>query len=269
MMLQEPATSDYDLQFNVFGFATRITWGFWIAAAVLGWNWAMVIDQGFASVDRDSPGAPMLLVIWAGALLLSILVHELGHAFAMRYYGIDSRIVLYHFGGLAIPASFGAWNAARRRHQLAPLQSLIVSAAGPAAQLLLAAVVYAAGRALSMRLSLDDMLMDYFGITPPDTPVPSSAAAYAIFNALIEPSVFWAIFNLLPIIPMDGGNIMRELLVLNRNRDPYRNAHWVSIIVAVLVGIYFMQTGNPMMGLMCLMFAASNWQQMQFMSGSF
>jgi hypothetical protein len=52
-----------------------------------------------------------------------------------RRFGQEARIVLYHFGGLAIPDGWG-----RRRH-LRPAERFLVSAAGPAAQLLLAAVV--------------------------------------------------------------------------------------------------------------------------------
>lgn len=267
-MNQEPPESQYDIHFQIFGFPTRVTWSFWVAAVVLGWSTSVAWDRGFASRNIDSPGALVLLIIWSAAMFISILVHELGHAIAMRYYGMQSRMILYHFGGLAIGSNFGSWNGARRS-SLNARDSLLIAAAGPIAQLLLAAVVYAVGRSLGVQMYLDQLLQYYFSIEPPDVPLPSSAAVYAIFNSLITPSVLWALLNLLPIMPMDGGNIMLNTLVLSKNSDPQRNAHLISIFVAVLVGIYCFQYGDPMLTMMCLVFAAINWQQLQIRSGRF
>ena len=114
-MNQEPAESQYDIHFQVLGFPIRVTWGFWAAAVVLGWSECNGWDSVFVSRNIDSPGAPLLLIIWSFAILISILVHELGHALAMRYFGMRSRVVLYHFGGLAIGSSFGSWNGAQTR----------------------------------------------------------------------------------------------------------------------------------------------------------
>ncbi len=242
--------------------------GFWVAAIVLGWSYCNAWDESFAQANIDTPGAPILLVIWSFAVFVSILVHELGHALVMQYYGLSTRMVLYHFGGLAISNRFGAWNGARRSSNDAR-DSLLIAAAGPAAQLLLALVVYLIGRSLQMQMELDWLLNSYFGIEPPDVPAPSSASSFVLINSLVTPSVMWALLNLLPIIPMDGGNIMLNTLILWRNPDPQRNAHLVSIVVAVFVAIYCFQSGDPMLGMFCLVFAASNWQQLQFMSGRF
>ena len=54
------------------------------------------------------------MAIWTGAVLVSIVIHELGHAIAFRYYGIASDIVLYQFGGLAIPPVRPDWAAGIR-----------------------------------------------------------------------------------------------------------------------------------------------------------
>jgi len=267
-MNQEPPESQYDIHFQVLGFPTRVTWSFWVAAVVLGWSACNGWDQEFISVGIDSPGAPILLIIWSAAIFVSILVHELGHAIAMRYYGIRSRMILYHFGGLAVGSSFGAWNGARRS-SLNARDSLLIAAAGPAAQLALAGFVYAIGRYLGISMELDWLLQDYFSIQPPKVQPPSSASTYAMFNSLATPSVLWALLNLLPILPMDGGNIMLNTLVLSKSSDPQRNAHLTSIFVAALVAIYCFQNGDSMLTMMCVLFAAINWQQLQFTSGRF
>ncbi len=164
-----------------------MSWTFWVAAVVLGWSACNSWDESFSLEGSYSPGAPILLIIWSAAILVSILVHELGHAMAMRYYGIRSRMILYHFGGLAIGSSFGSWNGARRGSQNA-LDSLLIAAAGPAAQLALAACVYAIGRFLRYAwnsIGYCRLLRDH----TPITPVPTSAATYAMFNSLINQRV--------------------------------------------------------------------------------
>ncbi|MEZ6077082.1 MAG: hypothetical protein R3C56_15865 [Pirellulaceae bacterium] len=56
-----------------------------------------MLDDAAVRLNSDSPGVPVLLLVWIAALWLSILIHELGHAFVMRFYGIRSRIVLLSF----------------------------------------------------------------------------------------------------------------------------------------------------------------------------
>ncbi|MCA9132717.1 MAG: hypothetical protein KDA45_06170 [Planctomycetales bacterium] len=266
-MLQEPNTSRYDLQFSIFGFPVRVAWGFWLVAAILGWGWSDGVDGVAVALNLDSPGAPMLLVVWIAAMFVSILVHELGHTLAMRYYGLGSRIVLYHFGGLAIPDSFGAWNAARRRH-LGPRQQIVISAAGPGLQLLLAVLVWLLGLALGVPMDLNR----WVGWLLPEELLrgqPSnSIVAYALFGAILYPSTWWALLNLIPILPLDGGQILRSCLQLSRAAAPTRTAHMVSVAVGGLVGFYLLQSGEPF-GIMFLLFAASNWQAMQSTPGGF
>lgn len=254
-MLQEPPASQYDLQFQFLGYRVRVAWGFWVVAAILGWGWSGGLNQLAGFVGMDSPGAPVLLLIWISVVFVSILVHELGHSVAMSYYGTDSRIVLYHFGGLAIPDSFGSWNAARRRH-IGNVEQIVISAAGPVFQLLLALLAWAIGWALGVRMELLGNLIG------PEA-FPGSVALYGIFSALIFVNVFWAVLNLAPILPLDGGQIMRHALMMTNIQDPTRTAHYISIGTGILVGILFMQMGQPFAGIMFFMFAASNWQATQ------
>ncbi len=65
-------------------------------------------------VHGDSPGVFGFLLAWVAMTFVSILVHELGHTFAFKRFGVDSSIELYHMGGLAIPAGFGSWRGLER-----------------------------------------------------------------------------------------------------------------------------------------------------------
>ena len=87
MILAEPPPSQGDLHFSLLGFPVRIHPYFWLVGLMLG----------FALRD------PVLVVMWVVAMLLCILLHELGHAVVMQAYGFRPSIVLYSFGGLAIP----------------------------------------------------------------------------------------------------------------------------------------------------------------------
>ncbi|MCA9129251.1 MAG: hypothetical protein KDB22_19330 [Planctomycetales bacterium] len=263
-MLNEPGISAYDLQFRFLDIPVRIAWGFWLVAAILGWEWSRSID---ASPAMTSPGAPILLLVWMGALFLSILVHEIGHCLAFRYYGLESRIVLYHFGGLAIPDSFGSWRGARQRY-IGPNEQIVISAAGPALQLVLGLLTWFLGLALGIRMELTSQIGWLLGIELPEMPLPSSALVFGAFSATIFVSTIWSLLNLAPILPLDGGRIMESILRINRVDQPTRMAHMVSVGTGALLGIWFLQTGQPG-GIMFLVFAASNWQAMQYGQGGF
>ena len=80
MLLAEPGKSHYDFSFNIFGFPVRVHPGFFILPVVFGASGAG---------QAENPGA--MILIYIIVLFVSILVHELGHAIAFRYY----RCLLY------------------------------------------------------------------------------------------------------------------------------------------------------------------------------
>ncbi|MCC6508802.1 MAG: peptidase [Pirellulaceae bacterium] len=262
-MLQEPQLSGADLQFKLFGFPVRVAWGFWILAAVLGWQESQIIDEVYRAADRATPGAAPLLVILAAALLLSILVHELGHCLLFRHFGTDSRIVLYHFGGLAIPGRFTDWNAARRRFTDRPRDLIAISAAGPIAQFLFGLLVWGLATAAHVRVGLTDFLEQFVVLPLPETTYSESAIIHIFADTLVNTSVYWAVLTLLPIMPLDGGQIMREIMRIFRVANPVYTAAIVSMFVAGALGLYMFQSQRSGAGLMCLALMASNYQIMQ------
>lgn len=252
-MLQEPPVSPYDLQFNFLGYPVRVFWGFWAAAILLGWSWTNSLN-GLSG----SPGTLALMLIWVASLFLSILVHELGHTFAFKYYGIDSHIVLYHMGGLAIPGGMTAWDGARRRTHIGAKEQLVISAAGPALQLLLGMAVVGCGYALNVQMEVLG-----FNIGPENGNIPESIALFATIDALIFPSIAWALLNLVPVLPLDGGQIMRSLLQMSNVDRPNNTALIISIGCAAFIGIWGMMSGFQFLGLMMMFLAFSNFQTLQ------
>ena len=264
-MLSVPNHTPYDLNFHLLGFPIRVTWTFWLMGAVLGWGWSQGLDNFAMRVNIDSPGAAALLVIWIACVFLTILIHEMGHAFAWRRYGQDAEIVLYHFGGLAVNRSMTAWDGGRR-HRTTPMEQLIVSAAGPAAQLLLAAIVWIVGLSIKMPMEAT-VWANQLGWNLPTGQMPGTIASYAFFDALLWTSVFWAILNLAPIFPLDGGQILHNILLMTNINRPQYTSYMVSAVAGGLLGVFLLSRGQPMAGIMFFMLAASNWQQAQTSGG--
>lgn len=259
-MLNEPTQTPYDLHFPFLGFQVRVTWTFWLMAALLGWNWAQGFHEAAEMFQIETPGAPALLLVWVACVFVSILVHELGHALAFQYFGQRAHIVLYHFGGLAISNSFSSWDGARRARTTAH-QDLLISAAGPAAQLLLAGVIAVIGYQFNATPS---WLVDLLGLPVGQQGEPHSIAVYAAFDALVVTSAFWAIINLAPVLPLDGGHIMLNLMNIFGVRESWLKARQVSIAAGILIGLFLAMQFGGFSGIMFFILAASNWQELQY-----
>ena len=115
MFLSEPKRTGYDLNFSLLGFPCRVHPAFFILPLLFGRSFV-----GGANPVNTGVG----LVLIAALFFVSILVHELGHAIAFRRFGIDSRIVLYWMGGLAIPDSGNPWGGRSNSRSLTSNQQL-------------------------------------------------------------------------------------------------------------------------------------------------
>ncbi|MEX1116895.1 MAG: site-2 protease family protein [Akkermansiaceae bacterium] len=181
----------------------------------------LVIIGGALRADSSAEIFRILLFVIAG--FVSILIHELGHALSARAYGAHSRITLQAFGGYA------AFTGVRLNRR----QSFLVTAAGPAIQIVLGLLVMGLFRMLPEQMNQN--------------------GAYFL-GTLMRISFFWAILNLLPVIPLDGGQMLNALLGPERIKITL----WISIIVAVTAGLlmYYL-TGSILFPIFLAMFA---WQ---------
>ena len=112
-LLQQPSATPYDLQFSIAGIPVRVHPLFWLIAILFG-----------------SSGNLLFLPVWVFVVFTSILIHELGHAFAFRRFGQRSHIVLHFGGGLTIPESV-AWGGGWASVALSRGQEIFISLAGP------------------------------------------------------------------------------------------------------------------------------------------
>lgn len=147
---------------------------------------------------------PVLLVEWIVVLAVSILIHELGHAVAFRAFGHRPHVVLYTMGGL----TYGTPGV-----DMSPGRDILVSLAGPAAGLALGGLVWA--------------------ISTAAPPPPEALLLRTTVADLLWVNIGWGLVNLLPIVPLDGGQVLRSVL---RTRMAYGRADRIALIVSVVIG---------------------------------
>jgi len=236
MLSVEPTA--YDVKFSIFGIPVRIHPAFWIVGTLLGYQ----------------VGNFRLTMIWIVCLFVSILIHELGHALVARHFGWPPHILLYHFGGLAIFQP--GYRYTRQR-------AILISLAGPGAGFVLFAIVsgfeawliaeHQTGTEWAIRLLQS-------------TGDHQSGAAYAIMQ-LQWINLFWGIMNLLPVYPLDGGQVCSELLNARSSRRGLLWTHRVGMATGAAAALFFLNLQMVFAGLMFGGIAYDNFQKSQRLQG--
>ncbi|MCA9239524.1 MAG: M50 family metallopeptidase [Planctomycetales bacterium] len=236
MFLIEPTPTQADLHFRLGSIPVRVHPYFWLTSLLL---------RGM--------GSPADVLTWIVAVFVSILVHELGHALLQVYFGGRTRIVLYGMGGLAIG----------ERVNYSPVRQVLISLAGPVAGFLFAGLI-----AVVLMLAGVALRVDFPFVIP--APMSSHQLRVFLFD-LFQVNILWGLLNLLPIYPLDGGQVARELFTLGM--PPQRGivaSLWVSTITAAGVAVYFFtqQGGGLSLGslwpvLMFGLLAYSSFQTLQ------
>lgn len=256
-MLGEPRQTAYDLHFRLCGFPVRVTPFFWLVVVFVGWDLVIGLNRALP----DGPHRGMIFALWIVAVFASLLIHELGHALAMRFFGLQAAIVLYHFGGLAIPRGSRQYTAT----PIGPSGQMVISFAGPAAQLA------AAGLVLSLIVASghETLLLRAFGSfwpMPEADPLPSVSLDMAA-TFFIVPSVFWALINLLPVYPLDGGQIAREALMMFGARQGIERSLVLSLVTGAAVCLLALTRQNTFLAILFGFLAYSSYSTLKAYRG--
>lgn len=182
------------LRFRLFGFPVELQFGALLLAGLIGFSF---------------DPAPRRALLGGALILLSILVHELGHAFTARRFGFLPKIRLHTFGGLT------SWVVT---HDPGRWRTVGITLAGPGAGFALACVA-ALGQAL--------------------LPAGSDGDLSWALRVLTLINLIWTAINLLPVLPFDGGQVM--LAVLGPKRA--KLGATLSLVFGLVAAAAFAQRG--------------------------
>lgn len=182
---------------------------------------------GAIIIGGDRFSQPLLLAWWVLAVGVFVALHELGHAFAFRHYGHRPSIEIQMFGGATVGTP---------GKPLTPKQDIVVSFAGPAVGLVIGSAVY--------------------GFEYTTQYQPSSLLVAQVLSDIVWVNLGWSIFNLVPMLPLDGGRLfhaaMRHMLGDGRGRTV---ALTVSLLVAATVVWLAISSGRTFLAIFAAMFA--------------
>lgn len=193
----------WSLKIGTFaGIAVYLHWTF---ALLIGWIFMTHLAAG--ETAREALAGVGFIMTLFGCVLL----HEYGHALTARHYGVKTRdITLLPVGGIARLESI----------PVKPMQEFWVAVAGPAVNVVIAAMLFI----LLLPLGAEQHLT---GIQPDQG---------RFLARLMWVNLFIVAFNLLPAFPMDGGRILRSLLAARIGR-PRATVIAASIGQAMAVGL--------------------------------
>lgn len=179
-----------------------------------------IAGTGFAAGGTQAAIASTVFVC---LLFLCVLLHEFGHVFAARRYGVRTPdITLLPIGGVA----------RLERIPEKPQEELVVALAGPAVNVVIAALLF----------------LVLGGIPPMQAAAELHSPGQGILERLAWVNVTLVIFNLIPAFPMDGGRVLRAFLAWRMGyvRATQRAAA-VGQGVAFLLGLLGLFGGNPLL----------------------
>lgn len=183
---------------------------FWLLAAAIGWLSSMSL---FGTL------------IWMGIVLVSVLIHEYGHALTAVAFGQNARIELVGFGGVTH----------RRGGTKLPMwKEFLIVLNGPVAGLALSAVCLWMNKAL-------------FSSRPESLPAEITLIGYYV-------NLFWTFVNLLPIMPLDGGKLLSILLESLFGLKGTKIALFISLVLSAVIGTYFFAKQNFLIGSLFFIF---------------
>ena len=202
--------------FDVAGTAVRIHLTFFL---LLAWIAAIHWARGGAPEAVDG-------VLFIVALFVCVVLHEFGHVFAARRYGIrTSDVTLLPIGGVA----------SLERMPEKPSQEIVVALAGPAVNIVIALVLIFV---LGAQFDLSQMAQ-------------LEQAQTSLIGRIAAANVTLCVFNLIPAFPMDGGRVRALLAIGMGYTRATRVAASIGQGLAVLfafIGLF----GNPLLVLVAV-----------------
>ena len=170
-----------------------------------------------------------LILEWLAVVFVSVLFHELGHALVGRQFGLSPQITLYSMGGLT------SWTNVT---EISPAKNLAISLAGPGAGFLLGGICLIAGPAVLAA-------------------VPSELFT-AAYRDMVWVNIGWGVFNLLPILPLDGGHVLVTLEGWITKRRDQIISHAISLLACFALILLAVTLRSWWIAILAIWFGYSN-----------
>lgn len=172
-------------------------------------------------------------LIWTAIIFISILVHEFGHAIASLAFGQHPRIELIPFGGLTYPEG----------KKISKFREFLVIFNGPFFGLLLFAISYAL-------LKIPGVSDSFWG---------------GPLLVMRNVNLFWTLVNLFPVLPLDGGQLMRVICEGVFKDKGVKIALIASICISISFILVSFLVGYFLIGAIFALFAFQNFETYRHM----
>lgn len=194
-----------------------------------------ILAAVFVMLDLERGKPIQYALLWIPTLLISLLFHEFGHAATIGSFGFGrSVIILGGFGGVTM-------NVRRSK----PWKEILIAGAGPAGSLLLVVLLTFAFRSIPF-LYRDAMFSE-------------------LMPLMIWANINWAIFNLFPIYPLDGGQMLNQFSRYFTTRDrATKFSAMSSLVLAAAILIFSVLSRNFFLAALIAMMAMQNFQRLQY-----
>lgn len=215
-----------DLEFRLGPIPIRIQPLFWLTTFVLA--------GPYFNIDPR----PWPVILFVVACFISIVWHELGHAWAMRLFGARYvEIVLTGFGGYASTQSRASQS----------WQRILIALAGPGNQ-----------------LAAWGFLLTIINSGALGSVLESSGLASILVSQLLMINLVWPLLNLMPIFPLDGGRVARELGTALVGAKGLKLSLYLSITICATMIFWIVSAGGSMFNALLFgMLLAQNIQELQ------
>lgn len=237
--------SQYVWKFRLFGVPVAVLPSFWFLC--------VAFSPFLSRIDPETPWIWGLLG-WTAATTLAFLLHELGHALAAkRLFGAKPEIALGVGTSPNGASVFGGVTSWRPVYSKKPTNwsQAFVSFAGAGAGFLgvaaLLAVAFLCGCEFTVGIAAGTPIPIVFptewavGV---DSNEPlASFLGYFVFG-FIWICVFWGAVNLVPVYPLDGGQIATALGAQLSPQNGVRNALILSVVCAAGLAYFFFSRGS-------------------------
>lgn len=165
-------------------------------------------------------------------MFLSLLVHEYGHALTALYFGAKPSITLEAFGGKAEYNGFG----------MTPKHHFLITLNGP---LLESVLIFLSYSLLKAGVFEHSYYMQYF------------------LNVTMRLNILWCLLNLIPVVPLDGGQLVRYVLEKKFGPKGYRASILIGLVAVGVFAPYLFFKGLFFFGVLLVIMGLQNFQMLQ------